>query len=69
MRRDLVFTAWTRDIWTWNWAAITAGFMAGYAAGRGFPSTRFRDDAYLGLVETATASAIPRTRRSSGCWH
>lgn len=46
------YHAWTRDIWTWNWAAITAGFMAGYAAGRGFPSTRFRDDAYLGLVET-----------------
>lgn len=46
------YHAWTRDIWTWNWAAIVAGYMAGYGAVRGFPSTRFRDEAYLGLVES-----------------
>jgi uncharacterized protein (DUF2236 family) len=45
------YHAWTRDIWTWNWAAIVAGFMSGYGASRGFPSRQFRDDAYLGMVE------------------
>jgi uncharacterized protein (DUF2236 family) len=45
------FHAWTRDIWTWNWSAIVASFMNGYATLRGFPSTQFRNDAYLGLVE------------------
>ncbi|RHW25646.1 DUF2236 domain-containing protein [Nocardioides immobilis] len=46
------YHAWTRDIWTWNWAAIVAGFMSMYGGVRGFPSREFRDDAYLGLVET-----------------
>lgn len=45
------YHAWTRDIWTWNWAAIAAGYMHGYAQLRRWPSTAFRDDAYLGLVE------------------
>lgn len=45
------FHAWTRDIWTWNWAAIVASFMQGYASIRGFPSDEFRDEAYLGFVE------------------
>lgn len=45
------YHAWTRDIWTWNWAAITAGYMYGFGQLRGWPSTQFRDDAYLGMIE------------------
>ena len=45
------YHAWTRDIWTWNWAAIVSAFMNGYAAFRGWPSDEFRDEAYLGMVE------------------
>lgn len=45
------YHAWTRDIWTWNWAAIVAGYMTGFGNLRGWPSQQFRDDAYLGLVE------------------
>lgn len=46
------YHAWTRDIWTWNWCAIVAGYMAGYGTMRGFPDQQWRDEAYLGLVET-----------------
>lgn len=46
------YHAWTRDTWTWNWAAIVAGYLRIYEAVRGFPDQAFRDDAYLGLVET-----------------
>ncbi|MBC7277641.1 oxygenase MpaB family protein [Nocardioides sp.] len=49
--RGATYHAWTRDIWTWNWAAITAGFMRGYEVLRGWPDREFRDDAYLGLIE------------------
>lgn len=45
------YHAWTRDTWTWNWAAIVSGWMRGYGALRGFPDDGFRDDAYLGMVE------------------
>lgn len=45
------YHAWTRDIWTWNWAAIVAGYMHGYGQFRGWPSASFRQDAYLGMVE------------------
>lgn len=45
------YHAWTRDIWTWNWAAIVTGFMTAYGNTRGFPSQEFRDDAYLGFIE------------------
>lgn len=45
------YHAWTRDIWTWNWAAIVAGYMHGYGQFRGWPSAAFREDAYLGMVE------------------
>lgn len=45
------YHAWTRDTWTWNWAAIVSGWMLGYDALRGFPSDGFRDEAYLGMVE------------------
>jgi uncharacterized protein (DUF2236 family) len=45
------YHAWSRDVWTWNWAAITASYMNGYEVLRGWPTPRFRDDAYLGLIE------------------
>lgn len=45
------YHAWTRDVWTWNWAAITASYLHGFENLRGWPSPQFRDDAYLGLVE------------------
>lgn len=45
------YHAWTRDIWTWNWAAIVASYMRGYGQLRGFPDDQVRDDAYLGLLE------------------
>lgn len=45
------YHAWTRDVWTWNWAAITASYMNGYGVLRGWPTQRFRDDAYLGFIE------------------
>lgn len=45
------YHAWTRDIWTWNWAAIVSALMRAYGNGRGYPSPQFRDDAYRGLVE------------------
>lgn len=49
--RGAPYHAWTRDIWTWNWAAITASYMNGYEGLRGWPSEQFRDDAYLGFIE------------------
>lgn len=49
--RGQSYHAWTRDIWTWNWAAIVSALMNGYGAFRGWPGEDFRDDAYLGLVE------------------
>lgn len=42
---------WSRDLWTWNWAAITAAVMDVYGAIRGWTSERFRADCYIGLVE------------------
>lgn len=45
------YHAWSREIWSWNWAAITAGVMDVYGGMRGFPNARFRDDSYLGLIE------------------
>lgn len=45
------YHAWTRDIWTWNWAAIVAGYLHGYGQVRGWPSAAYREDAYLGMVE------------------
>jgi uncharacterized protein (DUF2236 family) len=42
---------WSRDLWTWNWAAITSAVMDVYGAIRGWPSEQFRADCYLGLVE------------------
>lgn len=45
------YHAWTREIWTWNWAAIIDGLMATYGTFRGWPDDAFRDDAYRGLVE------------------
>lgn len=45
------YHAWTRDIWTWNWAAIVAGYLQGFERLRGWPSVEFRDDCYLGMVE------------------
>lgn len=45
------YHAWSRDTWTWNWAAIVSGWMRVYEALRGFPSDEFRDQAYLGMVE------------------
>ncbi|MEH3157362.1 MAG: oxygenase MpaB family protein [Gordonia paraffinivorans] len=42
---------WSRELWTWNWAAITAAIMGVYGAIRGWPSERFRAEAYLGMVE------------------
>ncbi|SIR90474.1 oxygenase MpaB family protein [Williamsia sterculiae] len=49
--RGSTYHAWTRDIWTWNWAAITASYLQGFAKLRGWPSQQFRDDAYLGFIE------------------
>lgn len=45
------YHAWTRDIWTWNWAAITAGYMRSYEVLRSWPTQEFRDDTYLGFIE------------------
>lgn len=45
------YHAWTRHIWTWNWAAIVAGYMYNYGQLRGWPSAEFRDDCYLGMIE------------------
>lgn len=45
------YHAWTRDVWSWNWAAITASYMNGYEVLRGWPSRDFRDQAYLGFIE------------------
>lgn len=49
--RGEAYHAWTRDIWTWNWAAITSSYLRGFETMRGWPDETFRDDAYLGLVE------------------
>jgi uncharacterized protein (DUF2236 family) len=49
--RGASYHAWSREIWTWNWAAIVSALMNEYAGFRGWPSEQFRDDAYLGLVE------------------
>lgn len=46
-----VYHAWTREIWTWNWAAIIDGTMTTYGTFRGWPDDAFRDDVYRGLVE------------------
>jgi uncharacterized protein (DUF2236 family) len=45
------YHAWSRDTWTWNWAAIVAGWMRGYDVLRGFPTEEFGEQAYLGMVE------------------
>ncbi|MGB3771179.1 MAG: oxygenase MpaB family protein [Rhodococcus sp. (in: high G+C Gram-positive bacteria)] len=42
---------WSRDLWTWNWAAITAAIMNVHGAIRGWPSDTFRADVYLGMIE------------------
>lgn len=49
--RGRQYHAWSRDVWTWNWAAIVASYLHGYETLRGWPSEEFRDTAYLGLVE------------------
>lgn len=42
---------WTRDIWTYNWAAISAAILAVYGTFRGWPDRAFEQDCYRGLVE------------------
>lgn len=45
------YHAWTQDIWTRNWAAITVGYLRSYEKLCGWPSQQFRDAAYLGFIE------------------
>lgn len=52
------YHAWTHDIWTWNWAAITAGYLRSYEKLRGWPSRQFRDDAYLGFIEVGRRFSV-----------
>ena len=42
---------WEPEVWTWNWAAISAAILDVFGGLRGFPDDDFRDEAYLGLVE------------------
>ena len=65
------YHAWSRDIWRWNWAAISAAILDTYATFRGFPSEQFGDDAYQGLVEIGTTFGVlgmPDTRAEFASW-